>query len=243
VHTAQADVMVALGDFTVSVRGDTTDVAVGVPSKRAFIASAPLYTSAFLSDRSGASPLQVAETELARVVRGGTAQKLRAVPGQGGAPAITGVSPGGLPTAEQETYASAIGGDIILRDSTRVTLAAGARISTPLVVRPGDVFTATFTGSARFTVTPPRQALAAAFALEMPATYIVTSHAEFSVTTRGDTVDVAVFHRKRNARTDPPPGRANVVSISGVDRLIGVLTVRAGHRARVVRGSKPRLLP
>jgi hypothetical protein len=153
------------------------------------------------------------------------------------------VSPGGPPTAEQETYTSAIGGDIILRDSTRVTLGAGARLSTPLIVRPGDVFTATFAGSARFIVTPPRQPLGAAFALEMPAAYIVTSHAEFSVTTHGDTVDVEVFHRKRNPPTDPPPGRANVVSISGVDRLMGVLTIGAGERARVVRGAKPQVIP
>jgi ferric-dicitrate binding protein FerR (iron transport regulator) len=241
VQTAGADVIAARGEFTVSTRGDTTDVEVHRPTKRAFMGFVALPTTALLFDRSSVNPLSVAETELARVVRGGKAHRVRAVPSDAGATAILGNPQDWTPTREEETYTAGAGGDVTLRDSTRVTLGAGARLSTPLLVRPGDVFTTTFTGSARFVVAP-RQQLAAAFALDMPNAYIVTSHAEFSVATRGDTVEVTVFQRQRRGTDSEREQGADAVSIAGSDRLT-VLTVGPGERAHTVGGSLPRRLP
>lgn len=76
VQTRGSIVMAASGEFSVTARGDTTDVEVHPPRKRQFVGVVPLPTFALLSDGSNPKPFKLDETESARVVRGTTPVKL-----------------------------------------------------------------------------------------------------------------------------------------------------------------------
>jgi len=76
VQTRAASVLSARGEFSVSARGDTTDVEVHVPEKRVFLGFLPLRTQVLIMNDRTANPLTLNEGERGRGIRGGTPIKL-----------------------------------------------------------------------------------------------------------------------------------------------------------------------
>jgi ferric-dicitrate binding protein FerR (iron transport regulator) len=70
VRTRNADVITTRGEFGVSVRGDTTEVAVFRPNRQAFSRFIALPSHVLVDDRVSTNPVTVNETEVVRVVRG-----------------------------------------------------------------------------------------------------------------------------------------------------------------------------
>lgn len=65
------------GEFTVTAHGDTTDVEVHHPTRRRFFGFVPLPTNVFVSTKGQPEPLSLGETQAARVIRGGRAERTR----------------------------------------------------------------------------------------------------------------------------------------------------------------------
>src|SRR5687768_15282866 len=68
VRTRNADVITTRGEFGVSVRGDTTEVAVFRPNRQAFSRFVALPSHVLVDDRVSTNPVTVNETEVVRVV-------------------------------------------------------------------------------------------------------------------------------------------------------------------------------
>jgi ferric-dicitrate binding protein FerR (iron transport regulator) len=140
---------------------------------------------------------------------------------------------------EQETHTAFMRVDVVLSDGTHARLDSGAIVQTPLKPREGEPFAVTLQGSARFVAVrePPAMAMGP-FAVATRTAYVATQRADFTVTQRGDTVDVEVFQRKHAAGVD-----RDRVMVSGTNELTNVLMIEEGQRARSVAGKPAVLLP
>jgi hypothetical protein len=77
VETRGGVVFSGIGEFTVTTRGDTTDVEVHHPSRRRFFGFTSLPTSVLVSTSVQANPLSLGETQSARLVRGGRVERTK----------------------------------------------------------------------------------------------------------------------------------------------------------------------
>jgi ferric-dicitrate binding protein FerR (iron transport regulator) len=80
VRTRNADIMTTRGEFGVSVRGETTEVAVFRPNRQAFSRFVALPSHVLVDDRVSTTPVTVNETEVIRVVRGSRAMIIGKTP-------------------------------------------------------------------------------------------------------------------------------------------------------------------
>jgi hypothetical protein len=66
-----------MGEFTVTTRGDTTDVEVHRPSRRRFIGFMAMPTTVLVETEAHANPISLGETQAARLIRGGRAERTK----------------------------------------------------------------------------------------------------------------------------------------------------------------------
>ena len=77
VRTRGGQVFTGNGEFTVATRGDTTEVEVHRPGRRHFIGFVPVPTAVLVSTSRDENPVSVGETRAARLVRGGTVERIK----------------------------------------------------------------------------------------------------------------------------------------------------------------------
>lgn len=66
-----------MGEFTVTTRGDTTDVEVHRPSRQRYLGFLALPTTVLVKTNAEDSPTSLGETQAARLVRGGRTERTR----------------------------------------------------------------------------------------------------------------------------------------------------------------------
>jgi hypothetical protein len=77
VETRGGIAFTGMGEFTVTTRGDTTDVEVHRPSRRRFIGLMALPTAVLVATRVHENPVSIGETQAARLIRGGRAERTK----------------------------------------------------------------------------------------------------------------------------------------------------------------------
>jgi len=77
VETRGGIAFTGLGEFTVTTRGDTTDVEVHRPSRRRFLGFMPLPTTVLVETKADVNPISLGETQAARLIRGGRAERTK----------------------------------------------------------------------------------------------------------------------------------------------------------------------
>ena len=66
-----------MGEFTVTTRGDTTDVEVHHPSRRRFLGFVAVPTTVLVRTNTNDNPISLGETQAARLIRGGHPERTR----------------------------------------------------------------------------------------------------------------------------------------------------------------------
>ena len=77
VETRGGDVFSTFGEFTVTTRGDTTDIEVHRPSRRRFFGFIAVPTAVLVRTNSDENPMSLGETQAARLIRGGRAERTK----------------------------------------------------------------------------------------------------------------------------------------------------------------------
>jgi len=145
-------------------------------------------------------------------------------------------------SAQYRLFTAHSAGDVVLHDSTRVHMEGGAQLQEPLVAKEGVPYPVELVGSARFVALREPGAVAVSdFAVATTTAYMLTKHADFAVSHRGDTVDVEVFPRA--AARPAGPGGPDRVMMSGTESLVTMMAIEEGQRARSIAGKPAVLLP
>jgi ferric-dicitrate binding protein FerR (iron transport regulator) len=144
-----------------------------------------------------------------------------------------------------ETHATEMLPEIFkLIDGTRVHLGPSSILRAPAQADSGQTLMVQLEGIARFTMPPSKTSMSAwPMSVQTPQATFLTMSADYSIWTRGDTVELRVFTRERKPWPDgvmPPPSWVNM---SGTNRLLNIVKVREGQRARSVDGGVPVILP
>lgn len=77
VETRGGIAFTGMGEFTVTTRGDTTDVEVHRPSRRRFLGFMALPTTVLVGINADATPISLGETQAARLIRGGRVERTK----------------------------------------------------------------------------------------------------------------------------------------------------------------------
>ena len=77
VRTRAGMAFTGMGDFTVTARGDTTDVEVHHPRRRIFMGFLPMPTTVLVSTRADENPISLGETQAARLIGDGRVQRTK----------------------------------------------------------------------------------------------------------------------------------------------------------------------
>ena len=144
-----------------------------------------------------------------------------------------------------ETHATEMLPDVFkLVDGTRVHLGPRSILRAPAEADSGKILIVQLEGNARITMPQSNTSMSAwPISVRTPLAVFLTMSADYSIWTRGDTVELRVFTRERKPWPDglmPPPSSVNM---SGTNRLLNIVKVREGQRARSVDGGVPVILP
>lgn len=77
VETRAGEAFTGRAEFTVTTRGDTTEVEVHHPSRRRYVGFVALPTTVLVRTNAEQNPISLGETQVARLVRGGRAERTR----------------------------------------------------------------------------------------------------------------------------------------------------------------------